>query len=700
MLDFFPSRQRRVKLVRQTEIAECGLACITMIANSFGYGTNLGGMRRHLAFSQRGATFATLIELADRVGLVSRAVEVPLEALEQLSTPAILHWDLNHFVVLERVRGQLALIHDPAGNTQWMPLNEVSPHFTGYALEVRPGANFEPREAVEKLKLLKLVAGTDGLKSALLQVVLLTLFLQAFVLVSPYLLQISVDRVIPQQDNGLLIALALGFCLFVLINAIASWLRTLVLLIAGTTVGFNLASDLARHLFRLPIDWFERRHTGDVLSRFRSVTPIQLLLTEGAIASIVDGLMAVFTLAVMFFYSSLLAVIALASFGAYLLVRLYLFGLQRDAEEALIVTVANEQTTLIESLRGITTLRIFGQEAVRHGYWQNQLVEATNAKIRVQRIVASQQSLNILILGIENVLAVWIAVRLIISGDGFSVGMLFAYLAYKVQFIDKASKLVDQLIAFRMLNLHLERLADIALTDVDKTFDAAKGAVKPEVQSIELRDVFFRYSDSEPFILENVSLRVLAGEHVAITGPSGGGKSTLLKLLLGLLEPTDGQLLVDGQHIGGHALKAYQRKIGTVLQEDELFSGSIAQNIALFDENVDLPKVHRVATIASVSEDILAMPLQYDTLVGDMGSTLSGGQKQRILLARALYREPQILVMDEGTAHLDAVHEATVNAAIRELQITRIVVAHRKETIESAERILVLDNHTLHKQEA
>lgn len=698
MIDFSPTRQKRVRLIRQTEIAECGLACITMVANSFGFDTNLGGMRRHLAFSQRGATFATLMELADRVGLVSRAVEVPLEGLEQLSTPAILHWDLNHFVVLERVRGPRALIHDPAGNTQWMPLAEVSLHFTGYALEVRPGADFEPRRDAEKMGLFELIGSTRGLKSALFQVVLLTLFLQAFVLVSPYYLQISVDRVIPQQDNALLMALALGFCLFVVINAVASWLRTLVLLVAGTTLGFNLASDLARHLFRLPVNWFEKRHTGDVLSRFRSVTPIQLLLTEGAIASIVDGLMAVFTLTVMFFYSGLLAIIALVSFAAYLLIRLYLFRLQRDAEEALIVTVANEQTTMIESLKGITTLRIFGQEAVRHGYWQNQLVEATNAKVRVQRIVALQQSLNILILGIENVLAVWIAVRLIISGDGFSVGMLFAYMAYKVQFIDKASKLVDQLMAFRMLNLHLERLADIALSDVDRTFETAKGAVKPEVESIELRDVYFRYSDSEPLVLENVSLRVDAGEHIAITGPSGGGKSTLLKVLLGLLEPTDGKLLVDGQQLGGHALKAYQRKIGTVLQEDELFSGSIAQNIALFEEDIDLPKVHRVATIASISDDILAMPLQYDTLVGDMGSTLSGGQKQRILLARALYREPQILVMDEGTAHLDSTHEAAVNAAIRELKITRIVVAHRKETIESAQRILVLDKHSLNPQ--
>ena len=698
MIDFFPARQKRVRLIRQTEIAECGLACITMVANSFGFDTNLGGMRRHLAFSQRGTTFATLMELADRVGLVSRAVEVPLEGLEQLSTPAILHWDLNHFVVLERVRGQRALIHDPAGNTQWVPLTEVSLHFTGYALEVRPGADFEPRRDAEKMGLFELIKGTVGLKSALFQVVLLTLFLQAFVLVSPYYLQISVDRVIPQQDNALLMALALGFCLFVVINAVASWLRTLVLLVAGTTLGFNLASDLTRHLFRLPVDWFEKRHTGDVLSRFRSVTPIQLLLTEGAIASIVDGLMAVFTLTVMFFYSGLLAIIALVSFAAYLLVRLYLFRLQRDAEEALIVTVANEQTTLIESLKGITTLRIFGQEAVRHGYWQNQLVEATNAKVRVQRIVALQQSLNILILGIENVVAVWIAVRLIISGDGFSVGMLFAYMAYKVQFIDKASKLVDQLMAVRMLNLHLERLADIALSDVDRTFETAKGDVKAEVETIELQEVYFRYSESEPLVLENVSLRVDAGEHVAITGPSGGGKSTLLKVLLGLIEPTDGKLLVDGQQLGGHALKAYQRKIGTVLQEDELFSGSIAQNIALFEEDIDLPKVHRVATIASISDDILAMPLQYDTLVGDMGSTLSGGQKQRILLARALYREPQILVMDEGTAHLDSAHEAAVNAAIRELKITRIVVAHRKETIESAQRILVLDKHSLNPQ--
>lgn len=695
MLEFFPSRRKRVRLIRQTEIAECGLACIAMIANTFGYATTLSEMRRRLVFSQRGATFATLIDLADRLGLASRAVEVPLERLGELSTPAILHWDLNHFVVLERVRDNLALIHDPAGKSQWVPLSDVSLHFTGFALELRPGADFQPKQGVKKLSLLKLVAGTNGLKSALLQILLLTLFLQAFVLIGPYYLQISVDRVIPEQDASLLMALALGFALFVLINSVASWLRELVLMIAGTTISFNLSTDIARHLFRLPVDWFERRHTGDILSRFRSVTPIQLLLTEGAIGTIVDGLMAVVTLVVMFFYSSLLAMIALLSFTIYLLVRIYLFKLERDAEEALIVTVAFEQTTLIESLKGITTLRIFGREAIRHSYWQNQLIEATNAKIRVQRIVALQQSLNILILGIENVASVWIAVQLIMSGGGFSVGMLFAYMAYKSQFIDKASKLVDQLIAFRMLNLHLERLSDIALSDVDRTFEDEKGSVGELIDNIELRGVSFRYSDDEPLILDNISLSVVAGEHIAITGPSGGGKSTLVKLLLGLLKPTDGKLLIDGQELGGHALKVFQRKIGTVLQDDQLFSGSIAQNIALFDEDIDLLKVKRVAEIASVSEDILSMPLQYDTLVGDMGSSLSGGQKQRILLARALYREPQILIMDEGTAHLDAAHEMAVNEAIRELKVTKIVVAHRKETIESAERIIVLQDHKL-----
>jgi ATP-binding cassette subfamily B protein RaxB len=578
-----------------------------------------------------------------------------------------------------------------------MAMAEVSTHFTGVALELRPSHQFEPASLRDSLKLSQLWRGATGLKTALLQVLLLTLVLQAFVLSLPYYMQIAVDSALPALDHDLLSVLALGFGLFTLIHATASLLRSFVLMVAGTTLGYSLASSIARRLFRLPIDWFERRYTGDILSRFQSITPIQNLLTQGAVAGVVDGLMAVLTLALMFGYSSLLATVALLAFALYAMVRWISFSLERRSREEALIAHGKEQTTLIETLRGMTTLRLFGKESLRHSLWQGKLVDAVNADVRINRIGIWQSTANTLIFGIENVITVWLAVRMVMDGAGFSLGMLFAYISYKTQFEQKAASLVDQGIALKMMGLHLERLSDIALAKEDKSFGQSVDTVTQLKGQIELRDIRYRYSPSEPWVMDGVNLRVQPGEHVAITGPSGAGKSTMIKLLLGLVEPESGEVLVDGLPLARFGYKSFHSQIATVLQDDNLFAGTLADNIAFFEEQVDMAKVLSCATAAAIHDDITRMPMQYETMVGDMGSTLSGGQKQRVLLARALYRQPKILVMDEGTAHLDTAHEQAVNAAISSLGITRIIVAHRSETIAMAERVLVMVDGKLYE---
>lgn len=704
MLDLGFLTRSRVRLVRQTEIAECGLASLTMVANYHGLDIDLGTMRRRFAPSLRGAALRSLIGLADKVGLTPRAVKLPLEQLGNLHAPCILHWDMNHYVVLERVKGGpnslQALIHNPDGRSTWMPMAEVSNHFTGVALELRPSDNFETGKQRERLKLSQLWRRMTGMKRALVQVLVLSLVLQAFVLASPYYMQIAIDNALPALDNDLLTVLALGFGLFTLINAGTSLLRSFVLLVAGTSLGYGLASNIARRLFRLPIDWFEKRHTGDILSRFQSIIPIQNMLAQGAVAAIVDGVMAVLTLALMLWYSPTLAFVALIGFALYGIVRLVSFSFEREAQEASIITGGKEQTTLIETLRGMTTLRLFGRETLRHALWQTRLTDAVNADVRVARITIWQSTANLLIFGIENIITIWLAVGMVIDGAGFSVGMVFAYMAYKTQFIEKAAALIDQGIAFKMLGLHLERLSDIALSDEDKSFGESADIETALKGKIELRDVFYRYAPSDPLVLDGVSMTAKPGEHVAITGPSGGGKSTLVKLLLGLVEPDSGDVLVDGLPLARFGYKSFHGQVAAVLQEDSLFAGTLADNIALFDDPVDMERVTASAVAASIHEDIARMPMQYETLVGDMGSTLSGGQKQRVLLARALYRQPKILVMDEGTAHLDTAHEQAVNAAIASMGITRIIIAHRRETVEAAERVLVMAGGKLHPLKA
>jgi ATP-binding cassette, subfamily B, bacterial CvaB/MchF/RaxB len=685
----------RVRLVRQTEVAECGLACLTMIANFHGLDIDLGSMRRRFAPSMRGAALRSLMGIADQIGLTPRAVKLPLEELGNLHVPAVLHWDLNHYVVLERVEGSKALIHNPDGRSIWMQLAEVSDHFTGVALELRPSNDFTTGKHRERLRLSQLWQRMTGLNQSLVQVLLLSLVLQAFALISPYYMQIAVDNALPALDNDLLSVLALGFGLIVLINVATSFLRSFVLMVAGTTIGYSLASNIARRLFRLPVEWFEKRHTGDVLSRFQSIGPIQNLLTQGAVAAIIDGIMAVLTLVLMIWYSPLLASIAVVAFLLYGVVRAVSFAYQRETQEASIITHGKEQSVLIETLRGITTLRLFGRETLRHAFWQTRLTDAINADVRLTRIGIWQSAANMLIFGIEGIVTIWLAIGFVIDGAGFSIGMVYAYIAYKGQFIQNASTLIDQAINFKMLSLHLERLSDIALTEEDKSFGTSADFETTLKGRIELRDVYYRYSPADPIVLDGVNLIVEPGEHLAITGPSGGGKSTLVKLLLGLVEPDSGEMLVDGLPLSRFGHKSFHSQVAAVLQQDNLFSGSLAENIALFDEVIDMERVMQSARAASIHDDITAMPMQYETLVGDMGSTLSGGQKQRVLLARALYRQPKILIMDEGTAHLDMAHERAVNQAIGEMGITRIIIAHRRETIEAAQRILTMDSGKL-----
>ncbi|HEX8450342.1 MAG TPA: peptidase domain-containing ABC transporter [Allosphingosinicella sp.] len=678
--------RRRVRLVRQTEVTECGLAAIAMVAVFHGLETDLATLRRRFKPSLRGTTLKGMIGMADHLGFASRAVKAPLEQIGSLALPAVLHWDMHHYVVLETVSRGKALIHDPAGRSRWLDLSEVSNHFTGVALELRPADDFQPAQAGARLRLSSLWSRMIGLKRALVQTLVLSLVMQAFVLASPYYMQIALDSALPSLDRDLLTVLALGFGLFTLIYVTAELLRAFVLLSAGTSLGFGVAANVARRLFRLPVDWFEKRHVGDVLSRFQSISPIRIFLTEGAVAAVLDGALALFTLALMLFYSVALTAVALGAFILYLIVRAVSFAAQRNAQEEQIMLTGREQTTMIETIRGIVTLRLFNREAARHAYWQTRLADSMNAMVSLGRISAQQKAASTLIFGVETVVSIWLAVSLLIEG-GFSVGMVFAYLAYKTQFLQRAAALVDQGVAFRMLGLHLERLSDIALAEQDVSFSGDEPPAAALAGRIELRDVSFRYSPADPFILRGVNLTVEPGEHVAITGPSGGGKSTLVKILLGLAQPAQGEVLVDGLPLARFGYKNYHDQIGAVLQEDHLFAGSLADNIALFDDEMDMERVVSSSKAAALHDDVLAMPMGYATLVGDMGSSLSGGQKQRLLLARALYRRPRLLVMDEATSHLDAARETAVVQAIAELGITRIVIAHRRDTLVAASRV-------------
>jgi ATP-binding cassette, subfamily B, bacterial CvaB/MchF/RaxB len=680
----------RVRHLRQTQSAECGIVCLAMVAQHHEYDVSIAALRRRFSPSTRGIALKSLMTIADRINLAPRALKVPLEELNLLHLPAILHWDLSHYVVIEKIDKGKVLIHDPAQYSAWMTYEEVSKHFTGVALELRPTGNFSVEEESTKIKIAQLWSSFSGLKRAVFQLLLLSILVQIAITASPYFMQLVVDKVIDTQDYNLLFVLALGFGFIILFQVISSFLRAFVILWAGTHLSYGLAVDLARRLFRLPIAWFEKRHVGDVLSRFQSVIPIQEFLLTGAIAAFIDGGMAFFTFAIMLYYSPLLAFISLLFLTGLIIWRTILFMAEKRAIEETIVSKAIEQSNLIETIQGITTLRLFNRESYRHSFWQSKLTNSMNAEVRLSRIGIWQQSGNMLLTGLENVVTIYIAANLVLAG-GFSVGMIFAFIAYQGQFSAKSLNLVEQFIKFRLLSLHIDRLSDIALAKEDVSFMCSTENSQRLIGRIELKNVSYRYSADEPLVLDNVNLVVEPGEHLAITGPSGGGKSTLVKLLLGLVEPDSGEILVDGVPLRLFGYQNFHEQTSAILQEEALFAGSIADNIALFDDKVDMNRVQSAALAGAFHKDVTDMPLQYETLIGESGTSLSGGQKQRLMFARALYREPKLLVIDEGTAHLDSYNERLVNDSICELGITRISIAHRQETLKIADRVVFLN---------
>ena len=683
----FSSRQT-VPVILQTEAAECGLACLAMVASYHGDRSDLAVLRRQHSISLKGATLNHLIQIATQLKLAARPLKVELEQIDKLSLPAILHWDFNHFAVLTAVaNGQLTL-HDPARGVRKMTIAEASKHFTGVALELEPTHEFSPRTQRQQIGLTQLIGRLKGARRSLGQVFLLAGALEIFALVSPLFMQLVTDQAIVSEDRNLLTILGLGFLLLVLVQIGITAVRSWVLMVLGTTLNLQLVSNLFRHLLRLPMNYFEKRHLGDVASRFESLNVIQRTLTTGFIEAILDGVMAIVTGMMMLIYSWQLALIVMLAGLLYGILRLTLYRPLRQAQEEQISHAARQQTNFLETVRGIQSVKLFNRQVQRRTVYENLLVDNFNAGIRVQKLGILFHGLNGTLFGIENIAVVWLGGALVLDG-GFSIGMLFAFIAYKQQFTTRITSFIEKGIEFKMLTLHTERVGDIALTTPEADVSYTSNHGDSPLAAIEINDLSFRYSDAEPWVLHKVNLKIEAGESVAIIGPSGCGKTTLLKIVLGLLEPTEGEVLVGGKNIAQLG-PAYRNLIGTVMQEDQLFAGSISDNICFFDPEPNQAQIETCAQIACVHNDVAAMPMAYNTLIGDMGTTLSGGQKQRVLLARALYKQPKILALDEATSHLDVGRERQVNDAIRQLKLTRLIIAHRPETIASADRVVIL----------
>ncbi|MGU3413087.1 peptidase domain-containing ABC transporter [Enterobacteriaceae bacterium C34A] len=682
---------KRLPVIQQTQASECGLTCVGMIANYYGHKIDMITLRRRFSTSLKGATLSDIMQVSQQLGMSARALRLEIDELHKLKLPCVLHWDMNHFVVLKEVGKKKIVIHDPSRGRREVMLDEVSKSFTGIALELLPNANFVKKEEKETLSMLKLIGNVSGIRSAFVQVMILSIGLEVFGLLTPFYSQWVMDQVLVSADYDLMTLLGCAFIVVVVLQNVLSAIRTWVTTWFSSMLSVQWSANVCAHLLGLPMSWFEERHVGDIISRFGSISTIQSTLTSRFISSILDGVMAIVTLFVLFTYNVRLTFVVLGLVLVYILIRWISFRPFRQANEEQLIASSRAQSQLLESIRGAQAVKLNNKQEMRVSAYANELVEATNKGIHIQRLSIGFSTLQGLISGIGRIVLVWMAALQVLEGN-FSAGMLIAFTSFADQFTGRATGLVNAVIEFWMLRLHGERLADIVLTDKEGDMDNVVALPAGETAlPIEVNNISFRYATTEPWVFERCSLSLHAGESVAIIGPSGQGKSTLVKLLLGLLKPEEGSIEVAGQDIRKLGMNWYREHVGSVMQDDILFAGSIMDNISFFDTHYSIDRVEQAAKLAQIHEDIMTMPMGYNSLVGDMGSSLSGGQMQRVLLARALYRQPRILILDEATSHLDITREKGINDAIRCMDITRVIIAHRPETIRSADRIILLN---------
>ena len=679
-------RRRRVPVVLQAEAAECGLACLAMVAGAHGLDIDLPTLRQRFSLSLKGVTLADMVRMADALQFNSRALRAEPDELAHVQLPCILHWDLNHFVVLVRLKGDEAEIHDPGRGLQRVKLAALSRHFSGVLLELQPAPGFKPARARQQVRLRQLLGPVQGLKRSLAQIFALALALEVFVLLTPFFMQWVVDGAVVSADRDLVLTLGLGFGLLVVIQTATAAGRAWAVLALSSNLNLQWLVNVFAHLLRLPVAWFEKRHAGDIWSRFGAVQQIQRTLTTSFIEAVLDGALVLMTLVMMWLYSATLTAVALAAVLCYALMRWGFYRPLAIATEESLVFEARQTSHFLESLRGVQAIKLFNAQGDRQSRFASLVVETMNAQLVVRKLDLLFSVLHRLLFGLERVAVIWLG-ALLVMDQRLSLGMLFAFFAYKETFAARVSALVDKSVELKMLRLQGERLADIVLTAPEAD---AGGAARDLGAGLEIRDLHFAYADGEPEVLRGVNLKIEAGESVAIVGPSGCGKTTLLKLMLGVHAPTSGEVLVGGVSLARTGLRHWRDHVGVVMQDEPLFSGSIVDNISFFSAQPDLAWAEECARVASVHDEIMAMPMGYHTLIGDMGAALSGGQKQRVLLARALYKRPKILLLDEATSSLDVERERAVNHAIRQLALTRVIVAHRPETIASAARVVAL----------
>lgn len=687
-LNLLQRKINKLPIIKQAQYSECGHACVAMVSNYHGHNIDLFSLREIEEPSMNGSTMLDMVRLLEKLKFNTRALRVDVTELKHVQCPAILHWNMNHFVVLKAINSKYAIIHDPASGKRKITLSELSNSFTGIVLETEKSSNFSSINAEQKFRILDLFKNIQGLKSNLIVLLLLSLTIEVFILINPLFLQYITDNVTATNSLNNLYVIAIGFIILTIFHTFVEYMRSNFVVFLTNSMSEYISSGVMNHLLRIPFEYFERRHKGDILSRFHSIHEIQSKITTDSINTLLDGIVIILAITIMSFYSVQLTAMVLLALTLFLILRILSYRHHKNQTEISVGEHANVSSKFLEILHGIMPIKLYSKEPLMYRDWKNYFIKAMNADIRIAHANVLYSTATIFIFNIEHILVVALGAMFVIHNQ-FSVGMLVAFLAYRQTLVNKSSSFIHKIFDYKLVSVQLARVADILLQPVE--IEERINIIDKEIQgSIKVQNLEYRYSGNQNLILDKIDFYINQGEKVAITGPSGIGKTTLLKLMLGLITPTKGKIIIDDVFLEVWGAKKYRSACASVMQDDTLMSGSILDNITFMDTRIDIDRVYEVAKIAQIHADILNMPMNYETLIGDMGSSLSGGQKQRILIARALYKNPKILFLDEASSHLDVDTEIKINTALKRLNITQIIIAHREESIKMADRIIEL----------